>query len=96
MVAFVLQSTDLDEDRFQQDIYVVPVAGGPQQQLTTGGTDKSPRWSPDSKTLAFVSNRSGKAQLWLIDTAGGEAWRLITDQAVACDARRKPRASVRG
>ncbi len=38
--------------------------------------DHSPRWSPDGKTIAFVSNRSGENQIWLISTDGGEARQL--------------------
>jgi len=40
----------------------------------------SPRWSPDGKKLAFVSNRDGKNQLYLIGANGGEA-RKLTDLA---------------
>ncbi len=38
--------------------------------------DHSPRWSPDGKTIAFVSNRSDENQIWLISTEGGEARQL--------------------
>ncbi|WP_347548697.1 hypothetical protein ABFG93_14305 [Pseudalkalibacillus hwajinpoensis] len=38
--------------------------------------DHSPRWSPDGKTIAFVSDRSGENQVWLISTDGGEARQL--------------------
>src|SRR5262249_51640754 len=51
--------------------------GGNGFQLTHG--DKSceqPQWSPDGTTIAFVSSRSGKANVWLIHIRGGGAWRL--------------------
>ena len=35
--------------------------------------DSRPRWSPDGKTLAFLSNRAGEAQIYLIAVDGGEA-----------------------
>ncbi|GHH97107.1 S9 family peptidase [Neobacillus kokaensis] len=46
-------------------------------QWTFGkGKNHSPRWSPDGKTLAFVSNRSGKSQIYLLSLSGGEAMQL--------------------
>lgn len=42
------------------------------------GSDFNPRWSPDGKSLAFVSARSGKAELWVIPADGGEA-RQVTE-----------------
>ena len=50
-------------------------ASGPRQ-LTNGGSDTAPRWSPDGRTIAFLSRRSGENQLWLIRADGGEAQRL--------------------
>ncbi|MCK9905606.1 hypothetical protein MXD63_37160, partial [Frankia sp. Cpl3] len=35
-----------------------------------------PRWSPDGKTICFLSNRSGQSQIWLISADGGEARQL--------------------
>jgi len=36
-------------------------------------TDRSPRWSPDGKALAFLSNRSEETQIYLLSLDGGEA-----------------------
>jgi dipeptidyl aminopeptidase/acylaminoacyl peptidase len=45
--------------------------------LTNGPKrDNTPRWSPDGKTIAFISKRDGKNQIWLICPSGGEAWKL--------------------
>ncbi|MBS1661835.1 MAG: S9 family peptidase [Bacteroidetes bacterium] len=38
--------------------------------------ESSPKWSPDSKKLAFLSGRSGSSQIFLMDMAGGEALQL--------------------
>lgn len=81
-VAFVLQSVDREADRMKTDIYLVPSDGGEVKQLTNSGKDRSPRWSCDGHTLAFISERSGKPQIWLIDTRGGEAWCLETEVPV--------------
>ncbi|SFL65205.1 S9 family peptidase [Salibacterium qingdaonense] len=40
--------------------------------------DHSPRWSPDGTELAFVSNRSGVHQLWVMSAAGGEPRQLTS------------------
>lgn len=40
--------------------------------------DSAPRWSPDSQTLEFLSDRDGKPQLYLLALGGGEARQLTT------------------
>ncbi|MBA0085528.1 MAG: S9 family peptidase, partial [Acidobacteria bacterium Pan2503] len=45
-------------------------------QLTQSGHDSSPVWSPDSGTIAFLSSRTGEAQVYLLSLEGGEAQRL--------------------
>ncbi|WP_188963917.1 S9 family peptidase [Deinococcus aquiradiocola] len=55
--------------------------GGAPRPLTAGDArDSSPRWSPDGTQLAFLSDRSGRPQLYLLPLAGGEA-RQITRYA---------------
>ena len=39
-------------------------------QLTTGGTDRNPQWSPDGKRLAFTSARDGSAGIFSINADG--------------------------
>src|SRR6202007_1736096 len=54
-----------------------PASGGePKRLTTTPGTNNHPRWSPDGKTIAFVSSRGGSAQGWLLPIDGGEPRQL--------------------
>jgi len=53
------------------DLYVVPATGGEARQLTDGPPwDCQPRFSPDGKQIAFISDRSGSDNLWLINVDG--------------------------
>jgi len=75
-VAYAVATPDLDANRSVRNIWVVPVAGGESRQITTGGSDERPRWSPDSKRLAFLSSRRGTPQVYSIPLDGGEATQL--------------------
>jgi Tol biopolymer transport system component/imidazolonepropionase-like amidohydrolase len=53
------------------DIYTIPITGGQATRITSGsGFDGQPRFSPDGKTIVFVSDRSGSENLWLVDPDG--------------------------
>jgi len=60
------------------DIYTVPIAGGKATRII-GGTsvDMHPRFSPDGKSLVFVSDRNGSDATWLAD-ANGQRIRMLT------------------
>jgi dipeptidyl aminopeptidase/acylaminoacyl peptidase len=77
-VAFTVQTVDLEKNLKPKQIYLVPVAGGSPVQLTHEGNDNErPRWSADSELIYFISDRSGSAQIWVMDNAGGHT-RQIT------------------
>ena len=85
-VAYVTGSISKEEGPPASTIWLVPSAGGTARRLTSGETgDGSPRWSPDGKRMAFVSDRKerGKPQLYLLDLAGGEAVRLSNHEGGA-------------
>jgi len=53
-------------------LWLLPAAGGYPIPLTYGEFDNtSPRWSPDGKKIAFISNRNGNTSLWIIDAFDG-------------------------
>jgi dipeptidyl aminopeptidase/acylaminoacyl peptidase len=74
-VVYVVNELDRSTDKSNSDLWLVPTAGGEPRRLTTSsGADNSPRWSPDGKSILFVSTRSGSSQAWLLPLAeGGEA-----------------------
>ena len=85
LVAFVVQNIDLDENRKPTSIWIVPVTGGTPHQIThQGSANERPRWSPDSKRIAFVSNRSSTSQIWLMDADGANP-KQITNLATEAD-----------
>src|SRR5260370_6185310 len=71
-VAYTLAVADMEANRNESNIWMVPTAGGAPLQLTRGGHDSSPQWSPDGKTIAFLSSRDGGSQIYLLSTEGGE------------------------
>ncbi len=72
--------TDLDANRGRTDLWLVSTTGGDLRRLTTHpDADSNPRWSPDGRTLWFLSSRSGSSQVWKIAVDGGEA-RQVTEE----------------
>jgi hypothetical protein len=67
--------------RNQDDIFVVRTDGTELRQLTDDTyRDMNPRWFPDSKTILFYSNRSGRYQVWTIN-ADGSGLSQLTEAA---------------
>ncbi len=75
-VAYTVGTPDMDSNRNVTNIWIVSTAGGATSQLTQSGHDSLPVWSPDGKTLAFLSSRGGDSQVYLLSLEGGEAQRL--------------------
>ena len=64
---------------YKGDIYTVPAEGGNAKQITMHQAhDYMPVWSPDSKKIAFASNRYGNFDIFITSVDGGTPTRLTT------------------
>lgn len=79
LVAYTVTVPSLAENRNVSRIWVTSLVDGASRELTGGaGSDQSPRWARDGRTLAFLSTRSGSSQVWRIRTDGGEPIRMTS------------------
>ena len=78
LVAYVHVTVDRARNRYRRAIWLAPADGGPPRKLTAGLVgDTAPRWSPDGRRIAFVSDRiEDLPQIFVIATDGGEARRI--------------------
>jgi dipeptidyl aminopeptidase/acylaminoacyl peptidase len=96
-VAYTVTRAIRDTDKDDTDVWMVSWDGTRQIRLThTPDSENRPRWSPDNQYLAFLSSRQGArgGQIWLMNRAGGEAFKLtdvkggISDFAWSPDSKR--------
>jgi dipeptidyl aminopeptidase/acylaminoacyl peptidase len=79
-VAYSVTQTNWDDDDFVSQIWIAVTASGERYQLTSGKKGSTgPQWSPDSRRLAFTSDRDGKRQIYVIAPSGGEASQLTAE-----------------
>ena len=86
-VAYTVSQMDRKDDTSDTDIYMIPTVAALRQGQADGAIrltsskkpETSPRWSPDGRSLAFLSSRDGKkTQVYLLDRRGGDA-QVLTD-----------------
>ena len=65
---------DLENERRSTSLWRLDLDRGGTRQLTSdSGSASSPSWSPDGGQIAFLSDRNGKKQVFLLPIDGGEA-----------------------
>jgi tricorn protease len=57
-------------------LWIVPRAGGDARQLTTGGHEGLPEFSPDGRWIAFTGQYDGNIDAYVMPADGGEPRRL--------------------
>lgn len=83
-VAYTVGEVDLAKNAIDRQVWISPLAGGPARKVAGEGRNWGARFSPDSKRIAFLSTRSGSAQVWVMD-ALGENPRQITSLSTEAD-----------
>jgi dipeptidyl aminopeptidase/acylaminoacyl peptidase len=59
------------------DLYTLPITGGEATRITSGlPFDSQPRYAPDGKRLAFLSDRDGAENVWTCDADGSRPRQL--------------------
>lgn len=67
---------------YKGDIFTVPATGGMATRLTTQSSyESTPVWSPDSRQIAFASDRNGNFDVYIMSADGGTPTRLTRNQA---------------
>ena len=73
-VAFTVMTVDVTANTKPKQIWIVPVEGAEMPRaITREGSNERPRWTPDSKSILFVSTRGGSQQIWSMNPDGTNA-----------------------
>ncbi|HUF47610.1 MAG TPA: S9 family peptidase [Vicinamibacterales bacterium] len=81
--AFTMRRTMWQENEYETEIWLADLGANTIRQLTSGARSSSaPAWAPDSRRLAFFSDRGERRQIYLIGRDGGEA-QAVTSSADA-------------
>jgi len=80
-VLYTVREAVMTDDRseYVNQVFLCNADGSNTIQLTKGDKNSAnPKWSPDSKWIAFTSSRDGKNNLYILPVGGGEAEK-VTD-----------------
>ncbi|MBV9148852.1 MAG: PD40 domain-containing protein, partial [Candidatus Eremiobacteraeota bacterium] len=76
-IVFVVSKMNGPEDRYDTNLWIVSTSGEAPRQLTIGGRDSQPTWSPDSAHIAFVrAAKKARSQIYVFDLRTNRIKRL--------------------
>lgn len=103
-VVYTVSDTNVEKDETARHVWIARWDGSGARQLThrAGESESNPRFSPDGRTIAFISSRDAKDKdaedkpdrLWFLPLAGGEAYPIegvegsVTDFAFSPDGQK--------
>jgi len=68
------------------DLYTIPFSGGKATRITDGlALDTKPSYSPNGKSIAFASDRSGNDNVWIMDLETKETRQVTKDRRGAVE-----------
>ena len=81
-VAYTVAIPDWKAGKNFTDLFVARTDGGAPRRMTftTDKNETSPQWTRDGQRLAFLSDREGSQQIYLLAVDGGEARKLTTEK----------------
>lgn len=78
-VVFEVDAAQWGDNRFDTELWIARSGAAPRPLTRAdGGSSRAPRWSPDGRHLAFVSDRTEAPQLFVLPVDGGEALQVTS------------------
>jgi len=77
-VVYVVESTNWEDDRYDRHLMLAPAdsSQAPMRLTREDGSSHRPRFYPDSRSVAFLSDRNGEPQVFRLSLDGGDAEQL--------------------